>query len=391
MELVLSLFNILKSLMKIILSYFLFTVNLLLFAQEGFIIENATVFDGDQVLEQTNVTVINGQITAVGEAPDGNYIRIDATGKFLMPGMTNSHVHAFNPLSLKEAARAGVLNVLDMHGMEPMQGYMKAQKELPGVARMYVAGYAATAPEGHGTQYGFEVPTLTGPDDAVSWVEDRVAAGVDHIKIIIEPWKNTLSHQTVKAIIDAAHTHNKVVGVHVSRASDGYKALVSGANGLVHLWWDQPLDDDALSHIEQLEGVFVTPTILTTILIHQKVMNKTVQEVANTKTLMLTEVKRLFDSGVVILAGTDPPNAGINMGDDLYKEMAYLKKAGLSGLDVLKTATSNPARMFGLPQVGYIKPGYTADLLLLSKNPIEDIENLNSLEMIWKAGVAVQR
>lgn len=377
--------------MKLILSYFLCTFSLLLFAQKGFIIENATVFDGDQVLANTNVTVVNGQITKVGEAPEGHYIKIDASGKFLMPGMTNSHVHAFNPLSLKEAARAGVLNVLDMHGMEPMQGYMKAQKEQPGVARMYVAGYAATAPEGHGTQYGFEVPTLTGPDDAQSWVDDRVSAGVDHIKVIIEPWKNTLSHQTVKAIIDAAHSHNKVVGVHVSRASDGHQALINGANGLVHLWWDRPLDDDALLEIEQLENIFVTPTILTTILMHQKLMNKTAQEVSELKTMMLTEVKRLSDKGVVILAGTDPPNADINMGDDLYKEMGYLQEAGLSGIEVLKTATSNPAIMFDLPQVGYIKPGYTADLLLLSKSPLEDMKNLNSLEMIWKAGVAVQQ
>ncbi len=377
--------------MKLILSYFLCTFSLLLFAQKGFIIENATVFDGDQVLANTNVTVVNGQITKVGEAPEGHYIKIDASGKFLMPGMTNSHVHAFNPLSLKEAARAGVLNVLDMHGMEPMQGYMKAQKEQPGVARMYVAGYAATAPEGHGTQYGFEVPTLTGPDDAQSWVDDRVSAGVDHIKVIIEPWKNTLSHQTVKAIIDAAHNHNKVVGVHVSRASDGHQALINGANGLVHLWWDRPLDDDALREIEQLENIFITPTILTTILIHQKLMNKTAQEVSELKTMMLTEVKRLSDKGVVILAGTDPPNADINMGDDLYKEMGYLQEAGLSGIEVLKTATSNPAIMFDLPQVGYIKPGYTADLLLLSKSPLEDMKNLNSLEMIWKAGVAVQQ
>ncbi|RMB56089.1 amidohydrolase [Dokdonia sinensis] len=360
-------------------------------AQESFVITNVTVFDGEKVLENQNITVASGKIIAIGQDELTTETTVDGTGKFVMPALTNSHVHVFNVLGLAQAAQAGVLNVFDMHGMETLQGVLKEQRDNPKLATLYNAGFAATAAGGHGTQFGFPVPTLEKPEDADQWVTDRVAAGVDYIKIIVEPWKNTISHETAKAIIEETHINDKVAVVHISKAEDAHQVFLNGADGLVHLWWDNQMTEAQMEAITARENIFVIPTVLTTVLMQELFMGKSKEEAGELKNMMLTEIKRLHDAGITILAGTDPPNANINMGTDLYKELAYLSEAGIPNLEVLKSATSYPMDKFRIANKGYLKKGYVADMLLLSKNPIDDIKNMESIEMIWKNGVLLTK
>jgi len=375
--------------MKAIIVLFAMLFQILLWSQEAFVIQNVTLFDGTAITPKTSVLIVEGKIAKVSTTIKGDYKRVDGAGKFLMPAMTNAHVHTWSPAQLQEAARAGVMNLLDMHGLEPMQGLMKQQREVPGNARLYVAGYAATAPDGHGTQYGFPVPTLEQPADAKQWVADRISAGVDHIKIIIEPWKNTITHETAKAIIEEAHIANKVTVVHISKEEDAYKVLSNGADGLVHIWTDTVMPEEHLQDLIQNQNFFIIPTILTNVLVQTAYFGKTETEAQEVALRLQKEVKRLYEAGIPILAGTDPPNANINIGTDLYKELVYFSKAGIPAVEVLKSATSLPADKFNLENVGYIKEGYTADLLLLDKNPLDNMQNLDSLSMIWKAGILI--
>lgn len=375
--------------MKAIIVLFAMLFQILLWSQEAFVIQNVTLFDGTAITPKTSVLIVEGKIAKVSTTIKGDYKRVDGAGKFLMPAMTNAHVHTWSPAQLQEAARAGVMNLLDMHGLEPMQGLMKQQREVPGNARLYVAGYAATAPDGHGTQYGFPVPTLEQPADAKQWVADRISAGVDHIKIIIEPWKNTITHETAKAIIEEAHIANKVTVVHISKEEDAYKVLSNGADGLVHIWTDTVMPEEHLQDLIQNQNFFIIPTILTNVLVQTAYFGKTETEAQEVALRLQKEVKRLYEAGIPILAGTDPPNANINIGTDLYKELVYFSKAGIPAVEVLKSATSLPADKFNLENVGYIKEGYTADLLLLNKSPLDNMQNLDSLSMIWKAGILI--
>ncbi|WP_379953111.1 amidohydrolase family protein [Dokdonia sp. R78006] len=358
-------------------------------AQQSFVVENVTLFNGTEILTNQFVKVDNGIISEVSSNPLTAQATIDGTGKFLMPALTNAHVHTWAAPQLQEAAQAGVLNLLDMHGMEPMQEVMINLRDTSGNARLYRAGYAATTEGGHGTQYGFPIPTLSVPEDAQQWVADRVAAGVDYIKIIVEPWKATLDKETVAAIIKEAHKADKIAVVHVSRAQDAFDALSSGADGLVHIYNDEPLTAAQLDQLNEDANFFVIPTILTTVLIQPLYYNKTAQETAEIEARLLKEVKRLYDAGIPILAGTDPPNANINIGSDLYKELVFFAKAGLPIEAVLASATSLPADKFSLENVGYIKEGFKADMLLLDKSPVEDVKHMNSIAKIWKEGVLI--
>lgn len=357
-------------------------------AQDLTLIKNVTVFDGERVIENTSVFIEGDKIKAIGNIlgdVDGRLV--DGTGKFLMPAMFNAHVHAWSPESLKEAADAGVLNVMDMHGVERFQAMMKQLNDSTQYANYYIAGAAATVPEGHGTQYGFPTPTLTTPEEAEKFVADRVAANVDYVKIIVEPWKKTLNSETVEALITEAHKVDKLAVVHVSRLDDALMVLNHGADALVHIWWDKELSAEDIKQLK-LKEFFVIPTTLTTLKAFKSMGEKSWEYLS--KEALLNQIKLLHEAGIPIVAGTDPPNLGINYGTDLYEELQLLSEAGLSNLEVLKSATSNTAISFKLTKRGFVKPGYLADLILLDSSPIENINNIASINRIWKQGKIVK-
>jgi len=360
-------------------------------AAQDFVIKNVTLFDGTTVMDNTSVLVEGGIISEVGQDISTTAREIDGTGKFLMPSMTNGHVHAWAPTSLTEAAKAGVLNLLDMHGVEQYQPMMAKMKDSTNYARFYFAGAAATAPGGHGTQYGFPTPTLTTTGEAKNFVADRLAAGASYLKIIVEPWKETLSQEVVKALIDQAHDKEIKAVVHISKQADAENVLKNGADGLVHLWWDKKMPIETLRSLNKNGTFFIMPTMLTNKLFLKEIRTNAEGGSILTDEELMGEIKKIYDADIPIIAGTDPPNANINYGTDLYKELVLLSKAGIPNLDVLKSATSTPASFFPIGKVGNIKKGYKADILLLSKNPILDIQHISTIETVYKEGKEVKQ
>jgi imidazolonepropionase-like amidohydrolase len=368
----------------------LWFLTLPLHAQDNFIIKNVKVFDGEKVIKKTSVKVEGNTIVDVSKkikAKDGVRV-LDGEGKTLIPALSNAHVHAWSPVSLKEAARAGVLNVMDMHGLETYQQFMLNVKDSTNYARFYRAGFAATAPGGHGTQFGFEVPTLKKPEEAKQFVADRKKAKVDYIKIIVEPSTATLSYETVSQLIKEAHNSGFKAVVHISRLKDAEKVIENNADGLVHIWWDKPITTEKLKALKQNQEFFIIPTLLTTIKAFEAMGDRS--KAFMSKSEILAEIKKLHDFKVPILAGTDPPNLNINYSTDLYEELFLLKEAGLSNIEILKTATSNVAEAFNLKNTGYIKKGFLADMLLIDGDPAENIKHINRIEMVWKAGALVE-
>jgi imidazolonepropionase-like amidohydrolase len=370
---------------KILLTLFLLFITIGN-AQASFVIKDVRVFDGDSVIASTSVKVENGIITKIANVIEftDDFEIIDGKGQTLLPALANAHVHAWAPQSLEEAAKAGVLNVLDMHGVEPYQMMMRQLKDSTNYARYYVAGYAATTPEGHGTQFGFPVPTLSKPEEAAKFISDRVKADVDYIKIIVEPWKATLDIDTVSELIKEAHKAEKIAVVHVSKLEDALNVISKDADGLVHIWWDKELEIDKIKELSKSKSFFVIPTLLTTLKAFES-MGEEANKFLN-KTQLLNQVKALYNADIPILAGTDPPNLGINYGTDLYQELELLHEAGLPILEVLKAGTSAITKAFSLENTGAIKVGYKADLILIDGDPTEDLGDLENSKIIWKAG-----
>lgn len=302
--------------------------------RRSFAIVDVTTFDGVAFRWDQDVWIDNGRIRAVGQALElpGNPLRIDGRGRTLMPGLIDSHVHAFGT-ALHDALRFGVTSVLDQ-GNEPTAADSKraARETLaPGdEADFFTAGMLATATGGHGTHVDMAVEPVRGQAEAESWVQARKAEGSDWIKIVYEdglaygPAIPTLDRETIRALIAAAHAEDLLAVMHVSTLDHALEAVELGANGLVHVWGDALLDDVQAARIAEA-GVFVVPTL--TVLAARGSRYSAMSDAA------IENVRHLHAAGVSLLAGTDAPNVGTAFGVSLHGELKLLVRAGLSNAE----------------------------------------------------------
>ena len=102
-------------------------------------------------------------------------------------------------------------------------------------------------------------------------------------------------------------------------------------------------------------------------------------------------VKRFSSENIELLAGSDASCEGGLPGYSLHEELFLMvEEAGLSPLEAIQTATSNPASYFELRNRGQVRENYSADLLLLTNNPLENIRNTLSIKSVIKKGKVVR-
>lgn len=395
-------------------------------AAPGFVVRGARVFDGERLWPEADVEVQGGRIAAIAVhlPPNPALPVVDGRGRTLLPGLIDSHVHTFGG-ALADDVNFGVTTVLDMFTDPAMVRELKPTREslAPRAhADLYSAGWLATVPEGHGTEYGLPIPTLQTPQEAPAWVAARIADGSDWIKIVYEPkdaageWPRfaSLDQATVAALIQAAHDAHRLAVVHISRREPARTVAAAGADGLVHVFADEPADAGLLDLLRN-RHVFVTPTLS---VIHSIGGDPRAAGLAADPEIApylspdqrrsLTPVKlplvaiyhpaiaraavaALRDAGIDLLAGTDAPNPGTAHGVSLHGELELLVEAGLSPLEALAAATSVPARRFNLADRGRIAPGARADLVLVRGDPTVDIRATRAIVSIWKNGAAIER
>lgn len=391
-----------------------------------FVIQHARVFDGEQLHDRATVVVQGGRITAVGadvQAPQGAPT-IDAGGKTLLPGLIDAHTHTWGD-ALERALVFGVTTELDMFTEHRQAAEWRRQQAAPagapGRADVFSAGTLVTAPKGHGTEYGMVIPTITSPDEADAFVDARITEGSDYIKIVYEEGSvyglkfPSISSDVLRAVIAAAKKRHKLAVVHVGSRRAAETAIAAGADGLVHIFGDEPppsgFADAArkarifvvatLSVIESVAGVaggaalvqhpafgpFLRPEEKTALsgTFPQRPGNKVRIEHA------MATVRQLHAAGVPILAGSDAPNPGTLHGATVHRELELLVQAGLTPLAALTAATSTPARAFNLNDRGRIAVGMRADLVLVDGDPTRDITATRAITDVWKGGVRLDR
>ncbi len=103
--------------------------------------------------------------------------------------------------------------------------------------------------------------------------------------------------------------------------------------------------------------------------------------------ILLGLIKKMYDSGVPLVAGSDTPTPWIVPGASLHDELKLLSEAGIPPLQVIRIATSNAARALRRQhEFGSITPGLRADLVLLSANPLDNIANTRSIDLVIQNG-----
>ena len=395
-------------------------------ATGGLVIRDARVFDGERVHDKASVLVRDGRVVAIGaeiETPAGADV-IDGAGKTLLPGLIDAHAHAFND-ALERALVFGVTTELDMFtAHEAAAAWRAEQRSASGAqarADIFSAGTLVTAPGGHGTEYGLVIPTISSPDEAQAFVDARLADGSDYIKIVFDdrgastPMFPSITTETMKAVVAAAKARGKLAVVHVSTQSSALAAIDAGADGLVHVFNNEPPAGDFASRVKAA-GAFVIPTLSVSESVAGIPSGAPLAADSPLARFLTAEERRglgasfpprpggaarrqhafdatraLHEAGVPVLAGTDAPNPGTAHGSSIHRELELLVEAGLTPVEALAAATSAPARAFGLDDRGRIAPGLRADLVLVAGDATRDILATRAIEAVWKGGVRLDR
>lgn len=347
-------------------------------------LHDVRVFDGDR-LSAPRTVVIDGAVIGT----DASRARsIETGGATLLPGLIDAHVHLRQTDDLGELARWGVTTALDM-GCWPLERVSRLRAATSGFTDFRTAGLPAIGPGGlHARMPGMpdEAIVLT-EEDARRHVAARVAEGVDYVKVVAEaPGEGGPSCAVVAAVVAAAREHGLATVVHAASVGAYAVAVESGARFVTHMPVMGRIRAGDVAVLAAGDRVVVpTAVMMAGVIAGGRSGDRGTVEDA------LASVAAMHAAGVPILAGTDAnaaPGApgAIRHGESLHDELALLTRAGMSASEVLRAATSLPARAFGLRDRGRIEPGMRADLVLLEGDPTTDIAASRTIRAVWCAG-----
>jgi len=446
--------------------YCLLLISIPVYAQQSIVaIVGGTLIntDGSAPLENSVIIIEDSVISAIGKrgdvpVPDNAHV-IDAEGKWIIPGLIDTHVHFFQsgglytrpdiidlrkivPYEEEELVwirdnlddtfarylRSGVTSVVDMGG--PMWNFdvRRQASERKAAPRVFVAGpLISTYQPDALTTDDPPIIEVDSPEEARELVRKQAGHNPDFIKIwyIVTRGRSVEdSFPIVEAVVDESRQYDIPVSVHATQLETARAAIKAGADILVHSVTDRVVDEDFISLLREYNVIY-TPT-LTVFERYPQVFNQQVnltipesryahpdiiaslshlgeipdemlpgwlvermknpQPVPDDR-IELQNLRILHEGGVIIAAGTDAGNIGTPHGPAIFREFELMKKAGLSSLDILKTATINGAKLVGMDdELGSVTPGKLADLIILNSDPLEDILNTSDIEKVITNG-----
>ncbi len=396
----------------------------------------ARIYDGTGASLVTGGTIVveAGRVKAIGPAgkvqiPAGAQ-RIDVSGKTIVPGMINAHGHVADTQGLRTGpqfyteenllrqlglyARYGVTTVFSLGGDHEAGFKLRSEQETPGLncARVYVAG---------------EIITGKTPEEARAQVDRVAATKPNMIKIRVDDNLGAnpkMPPEVYRAVIDQARKHNLSVAAHLFYLEDARGLLESGVGLVAHSIRDKEVDPQTIGLLKS-RGVCVVPTLTREVstfvyeskpaffsdafflreadsavlqqLQEPKRMEamKTSTEAQRYKTALEVasrNLKKLVDSGVKIAMGTDTGPPARFQGYFEHMELELMAKAGMTPAQIMKSATGDAAECMQMAgKIGTLQPGAWADLIVLDRNPLEDVKNMRTIQSVWIAGNQVRK
>src|SRR6516165_10700595 len=350
------------------------------------------------------VLTSGGKITAVGLRAAVKYPAsarvIDCTGKVIVAGFWNSHVH-FADNTWPAAANApatglakhmqemltqwGFTTVWDL-GSAPNNSLALRRRvesgEIPG-PRILLAG--SEFPKGGHPVYlppEMQLPEVASPDEAAQLAQNYMRIGFEGIKLFTGSYMGNkpvinMAIPIVMAAGNIAHAENKPVFAHPQNRTGVDNALAGGVDILAHTVPSEPdfTADEVTRFKTQHTALIPTLTLWTTV----------VQDPAVANGLLASGVQQLKTfsaNGGPILFGTD---VGFTTNYDTTVEFELMRRA-LSVNEILASLTSNPAAYFKASAKGRVAKGFDADLVVLDGDPASDVRNLAKVAYTIRAG-----
>ena len=356
-------------------------------------IEDVTVvpLERDGVISHQTVIIEGGRISAMGAAermriPRGAR-RIDGRGRYLMPALTDMHVH-LREGDLDAYLASGIGTVRNMWGhaaITRMRGEIES-----GARRGPRIHSASPGLDGTPPQWPATVIVTEAESAAVAVRrESGRADGWEYIKVY-----SRLSRAVFDAIMREVRARKLVAVGHVPLAVDVRHALASGLRSVEHLTgYDRAvsrsgrggtwawIDADTARYASLVEatrqaGAWNCPTLAIYTALARQHSPEEREAVARHRRRF---VGQLFEAGAPILAGSDAGIQVVAPGTSLHDELRELVAAGLTPYQALRSATVEPARFFGDSAAGVVRSGAAADLLLLEANPLDDVANASRI------------
>jgi len=360
------------------------------------------------------VVISGDRITSLGRSGAVRLPRrarvIDGSGKFLIPGLWDMHVHLSysTEAAFPELIANGITGVRDMGGdLQQLDRWRdeiaRGDRQGPRILR---AGPFVDGPK---PEARFR-RTATSDAEARQAVDSLKRRRVDFIKV-----HNALPRDAFMALAAEARRQRVPFAVHLPRNVSMEEASAAGASSLEHtetllegaLYRPNAIAKTIPQALDEIRGqrgqkLFAllrrngTRFVPTLVAYHRAVVltAETEQSRAGRSALhheLVKLVGAMHRAGVTILAGSDfaDTSAGIRPGVDLHGELALFVEAGMSPMEALQSATRNAARFLGLTDVGTVERGKVADLVLLDANPMVNIDDTRRIAAVVVRGKLV--
>ena len=397
-----------------------------------------------QVQEGQTILVEDGKIREILPAEEAGkrnlaasgYEEIDLQGKYILPGMINMHVHlagngkpqkkqrdnealvkkimsngltkaiAYNMVCgfAKDELYSGVTTIRTVGGLGDFDTRLRddiAAGKKPG-PRILAANEGISVPGGH--MAGSVAIAADSVEEALQHLETSKAQKVDLVKLMITggvldakekgvPGELKMAPEMVKAVCDKAHTMGYMVAAHVESPEGVKVALKNGVDSIEH---GAKADEEMISLFKE-HNAFLCTTLspaLPYALFDRSITNASEVEQFNGNVVF----EGIIDCAKAAIANDIPVVLGNDVGCpwitqyDFWRELYYFHKyVGVSNAFALYTATCRGAEMAGIGDItGTLEPGKCADMIVVEKNPLEDLRVLRNVDMVIAQGKVIR-
>lgn len=412
---------------KLFFCFFVVLQSIISFAQNkdkktvNLVITNVSVvsMERDEVLKNQDVVIIDGKIVSITKFKESiykNILRIDGTGKFIMPSLSDAHVHfPETEAEMEQILQLNLINgVTKLRSMRGDWKHAEWRTKFNSAESFYPKLYLSSPPISRSYD-------LT-PEQIESFVKSSKENGFDLVKIL------SIKSQTIFSQLESVcKKYNMPIGGHFPKLASGNQlnddvVFNSNYTSFEHLgglagetdavltkriaflkdkntticptlsWYSIGSGRYSLDESRNLPGMeFVSKVkmeewIAGTIKYREKIGDEAYKEEVVSEMKTLDEkykiVKKLHEAGVNMILSPDASGKYMIAGFGVLGEMQLLKNANLSNFDVLKMSTLNFAKFFK-ESYGTIEVGKAADFIILDKNPLEDLNALKDIKGVY--------
>ncbi|KAF4455115.1 amidohydrolase protein [Fusarium austroafricanum] len=364
-------------------------------------IDDIHVFNGKEFTGPKTVCMDGGYIADLGKC-DGAIQHISGSGKFLLPGLFDNHLHLTDVQSLENFTSYGCTTAMNMNCGNFTQCHIMASQK--GLSSFFFAGAPAVGIDGaHAkTQPNRAKNTFIYPDTQVTEYTDwQFGNGSNYHKITAEVQGPSVQQQ-IEMVKTAHQQWQKQTITHAAAILSYNQSIISRTDGIQHVPDDGILTISVIAKIKA-QGQFVTPTlnvfeyayrdpILQQYFGIEPNSNRTIDHAE-------TNARLLYEGGVPLIVGTDSVGtmkfkdgvSSIPFGLSVHYELQnFVNVIGMSPAEAINAGTRDAAKWHRVPDRGSIAVGKRADLLMLNSNPLKNITNTLDIERVWVLGANVQ-